>query len=274
MKKIIVATDYSAEAENAARYAASAASEHGYELILFNVSDISIHALNAGLSAGAIDEALEIFKKNIKDAAHDLSATYKVPVTPYLSTGNFYSELITCINKYAADGLVMGMAGKSIEQDMLGNTTTAAIHRLQIPIMAVPLAAKFGGIKKVLFACDLKRGVNDKVLKHIRSIAEDFGATVEVFYVENAIAALQEVSEPVDTHIGEALSGISYYYKNIQSNKIIRAIQDEMKATQPDLLIMAPYIYGFWDSVVHRSKTRMMAAGINIPLLSLPEIDG
>jgi hypothetical protein len=85
---------------------------------------------------------------------------------------------------------------------------------------------------------------------------------------------LQEVSEPVDTHIGEALSGISYYYKNIQSNKIIRAIQDEMKATQPDLLIMAPYTYGFWDSVVHRSKTRMMAAGINIPLLSLPEIDG
>jgi nucleotide-binding universal stress UspA family protein len=270
MKKIIVATDYSAEAENAARYAASAASEQGYELILFNVRDISIHALNAGLSAKAVDDALEIYHKNITDAAHELSTTYKVPVIPYLATGNFYDELITCINKYAADGLVMGMAGKSFEQDMLGNTTTSAIHRLQIPILAVPLAAKFRGIKKVLFACDLKRGVHDTVLENIRSVAEDFGAGVEVFYVDSTVAALQEVNEPATTNIGEALSGTSYYYKNIQSQKIVRAIQDEIEATQPDLLIMAPYKYGFWDSIVHRSKTRMMASRSNIPLLSLP----
>lgn len=270
MKKIIIATDYSAEAENAARYAASVASEHGHQLILFNVSDISIHALNGRASPSAIDELLEIYNKNLSAAAHDLSVKYKVTVTPYLATGNFYNELVNCINIHAADGLVMGMASKSIEQDMLGNTTTASIHRLQIPILAVPLAGKYQGLKKILFACDLERGVHDKVLENIHFIAEHFGATVEIFYVENTIAALQEAHEPVHTHVDEALIGISYYYKNIQSQKIIQAIQDEIKATQPDLLIMAPYKYGFWDSIVHRSKTRMMASGSNIPLLSLP----
>ena len=35
MKKIIVATDYSAEADNAAEFAAAVAAEQGHELTLF-----------------------------------------------------------------------------------------------------------------------------------------------------------------------------------------------------------------------------------------------
>ncbi len=44
-------TDFSQEAENAVHYAASMAKENQYNMILFNLQSISIHALNAQASA-------------------------------------------------------------------------------------------------------------------------------------------------------------------------------------------------------------------------------
>lgn len=270
MKKIIIATDYSAEAENAADYAGAVAAEQGHELILFNFSEISIHLLNARVSGNAIDEILELYQTNLNEAAGALSKKYNVKVTPHLATGNFYESLVACINQYQASAVVMGMANKSVEQDLLGNTTTSTIHKLQFPLLAIPITTKFHGFHKILFACDMEKGVEDKVLKNVYEIATAFGATVEVFYVKNKIEELQGAEDAEHVVIDKTFAGISYYYKNIESHKIIEAIQDEVKETKADLLIMMPYKYGFWDSMVHRSKTRMMASGNNVPLLSLP----
>jgi nucleotide-binding universal stress UspA family protein len=270
MKKILIATDYSAEAENAADYAAAVAAEQGHELILFNYSEISIHLLNARVSGADIDEMLELNRKNLDNAAQALSQKFKVKVTPYLATGNFYESLVACINELKPAAVVMGMANRSVEQDLLGNTTTATIHKLQFPILAIPVSSKYQRIRKILFACDMEKGVEDKVLEEVHEVAAAFGATVEVFYVNDKVEELQEAEAAEHASIDKNLAGINYYYKNVQSRKIINAIQDEIKETNADLLIMSPYKYGFWDSIVHRSKTRMMASGNNIPLLSLP----
>lgn len=270
MKKILIATDYSAEAENAAEYAAAVAAEQGHELILFNYSEISIHLLNARVSGNAIDEMLEIFQKNLEKTAQALNKKFNVKVTPHLASGNFYQSLVDCINQFEPVVVVMGMANRSVEQDLLGNTTTSTIHKLQFPLLAIPVSAKYQRIHKILFACDMEKGVEDKVLENVHEIAEAFGATVEVFYVTDKLEALQEADVAEHPAIDKSLAGIDYYYKNVQSLRIINAIQDEIKDMKADLLIMAPYKYGFWDSMVHRSKTRMMASGNNIPLLSLP----
>jgi nucleotide-binding universal stress UspA family protein len=269
MKKILIATDYSAEAENAAEYAAAVAAEQGHELILFNYSEISIHLLNARASSDDVDNMLELFRKNLDKAAESLSKKFNVNVKPYLASGNFYDSLVACINQYKPAVVVMGMANKSVEQDLLGNTTTSAIHKLEFPLLAIPVSAKYHPIRNILFACDLEKGVEDKVLQSVHEIGTAFGATVEVFYVKDTIEELQD-AEADHAVIDKNLAGINYYYKNVQSRQIINAIQDEIKETKADLLIMSPYKYGFWDSMVHRSKTRMMASGNNVPLLSLP----
>jgi Universal stress protein UspA and related nucleotide-binding proteins len=270
MKKIIVATDYSPEANNAAHYAAAIAAEQGHQLILFNVTSISIHALNARVSGDAIDQMLFIHRENLEKEAATLAATYKVKVVTHFATGYFYEELVRCIDQHQADVVVMGMASKTFEQDLLGNTTTAAIHKLQFPILAIPLQARYKGIKKVLFACDIEKGVQEQVLEKIRSLALAFGATIEIFHVETELEELAAESQAGNAALDQALAGVAYTYKNVQSPQIIKAIQKEIQAMQADLLIMVPYKYGFWSSIVHRSKTRMMASGNDIPLLSLP----
>lgn len=67
MKTIIICTDFSREAENATHYAASMAKENKYKVILFNLQSISIHALNAQVSADFFyEQTLKNQKKNLR----------------------------------------------------------------------------------------------------------------------------------------------------------------------------------------------------------------
>lgn len=272
MKKIVIATDFSAEAKNAMLYAATAAAEKGYEMVIFTLQNIPIHAQNARLSSDSINEFLHKKEKELNDVAATVSSGFGIAAVPYFATGEFYEEIARCIEMHHADLVVVGMAQKSFEQDLLGNTTTKAFSRLTIPVLAIPLSASYKGIKNILFACDMTRGVHKQVLDNVKSFSRDFGAKVEVFHVRHIVEELYKESLRNENlhQVQEELNGISYLYKNVQSDEIVEAIKKEIELIKADLLIMIPYRYGFWGSLVHRSKTRMMASGNSIPLLSIP----
>ena len=266
MKNIIVATDFSKESLNALNYIAMAIQNRPYEIVLFTLQNPSIHAINARVSADSIDSFLSRKQQRLEELARETASKYVVKISTHFASGEFYREIINCIKASDAHMLVMGMPNKSVEQDMMGNTTTAAISRLKIPILSIPEDATFEGIKHILFACDVVRGVQKTILERIKDFAADFGATVEVFNVRKKI---EEISETSTTSIDEGLQGITYYYRNVTSNQVINEIKDEIKNSNTDLLVMVPYKYGFWNALVHRSKTRVMASGNSIPLLAI-----
>ncbi len=271
MKKIIVATDFSAEAENALAYAIAVAVDHNFELILFNLHYTSVHALNSRILGTSLDKLFEKAKKGLLQKAVGIEAQYHVKVTAHLASGLFQEELIRCFEIYGADFVVMGMANQSVEQDLLGNTTTSAIHGLKFPVLAIPLSAKYAAIKNILFACDVKKDVHLDILNKIKMMAKDFGARLEIFHVNDKATTLEKNTAASNLQtIEKSLDGIAYQYKNIKSDELISAIEQELEAIQADLLIMIPYKYGFWNSLVHISKTNVMASGGKVPLLSIP----
>ena len=271
-KTIVVATDFSAEAENATKYAAGIAAEKGYKLVLFTLSKLSVHVLNSRASANAIDQILKAKNRRINEITQSLNETFKIEVSSYLAFGDFNEELEKCISLHAPWVLVMGMAEKSLEQELLGNTTTEVINTLKVPVIAVPLFASYSGFKKILFAADALKGIYNVVLQEIKNIALEFGTKVEVFHVRDWIEqkSANDISGENETLVRNSFAGIDYTYKDVDSEEIITAIKDELLYIEADLLIMVPNRYGFWDSLVHRSKTRLMASGLEVPMLSLP----
>lgn len=272
MITIIVATDFSDVAENAVAYAAAAAKHGQARLILFNSYALPHHASNTILPASSVQKLIDDNNNRLQERALEIAKTYGISVgfeTRFSFVGDELSDLI---KKYEADLLILGMGSKTLEQDLIGNTTTAAIKQLKFPVIAVPIGAKFEGLKRILFACDVLRGVPEKILKRIQELAISLNAEVEVFHVNSAIEELQSESKTLSEKdaIGNGLAGVSYYYKNVKSNAVIKEIEKEIKAFDADLLIMIPNKYGFWASLVHRSKTRVMASGLEIPLFSIP----
>lgn len=137
----------------------------------------------------------------------------------------------------------MGMAKRSFDQDMLGNTTTAAISRLKIPILSVPLGAQFTGLKHILFACDIVRGVQKEILEKVKDFATDFNAVLEVLNIRKTVEQLnEEKGSATREAINDVMGIVSYYYKNVTSNEVVKAIRDEVKESHTDLLVMINHI--------------------------------
>src|SRR5690554_3557824 len=192
MKTIIVATDFTPVAENAVEYAAAAARHIGANLVLFHLHTVSIHAVNARVSPGALQEMLDRNKERFEARGEVLRQEYGIEVVVDWYIGDFYESIRSSVARFNAGIVVMNMAAKSLEQDLLGNTTTAAIHKLRTPILAVPEGAKFKGVKQVLFACDMLQGAQRAVLSQIKQVASRFDANVAIFHVNRKISELKE----------------------------------------------------------------------------------
>jgi nucleotide-binding universal stress UspA family protein len=273
MKIILAATDYTPLAENAVHYAASIARQYGYKLILLNDFTISIHVTNSRLSAEGVEELIDENKVLLESKALLLANEYAIEVLPK-ATFSFIANAITeIVAEYQPEMIVMGMEEKSLEQELVGNTTTSIIKKLRTPVLAVPRSLQFTPPKKILFACDVLNGVSEQILAEVKNVALTTQAEIEVLLVNETVSELKEMgvdAAAAMNRIDDGLEGIDYYYKNIKSDSIIEGIANEIKNLNANLLIMVPQQHGFWSSMVHRSKTRIMASGLNIPLYSIP----
>ena len=272
MRTLIVATDFSAEAENAVEFACAAAQYIKSKVVLFNSFSIPLHASNARLPATVFEELLENNKLMLKKRSEELAKKYSIEIDYDSSFQDLTEELENLFVKHNAEMVVMGTVSYSVGQELFGNSTTAAIMKHKFPVLAIPMGVKFTPIKKIMYACDVLRGINVRILNTIKDFAKATGAEVEVFHVQNNLKKLEksvtELSKP--SQITEGLEEISHSYKSTQSELIIEEIKKEVKNSKADLLIMVPQRYGFWQSLVHRSKTRVMASQSEIPLLSIP----
>jgi len=264
MKTIIISSDFSEEAKNATVYAINTAKKINAKLVLFHLHILSIHAVQTRLPYKTILQSIEYTKIKIENRIKKLSEKHDIEITVDFAMGGYFKQLKRSIEEHDADLVVMGMHTKTIENDLLGSTTAEAINKIVTPILAVPLHAKFTSIDKILFACDLEKGLTENISKEIKKTTKKFKAELRVFHVNNKISQLEN-----NVEILKPLEEVSYFYKNVQSEAVIDEIKNEMLEYKPDVLIMVPYEYGFWSSLIHKSKTRIMSSGLDIPLLSI-----
>lgn len=269
---IIAATNFSAIANNAVTYAAGLAKATGAKLILFNSFSLSVHSANSHITADAMQKQIEKAISRLDVLGKQLADLFKIEVDSICTYSFLEDELPLIIERTKADVVVMGMAERTFEQELLGNSTTSAIKNLHIPVLAVPEKARFQNIKKVLYACDSLSFSTIKKFSWIKNTLGDLGAEIEFFSVEDKLEGLKEQQHKtlLNSTIEKEFEDVKYIYKTVRSNAVINEIKNEIKHYEADMLIMVPQKYGFWDSLVHKSKTRIMSAGLDIPLLSFP----
>ncbi|MDA6071020.1 universal stress protein [Flavobacterium sp. AC] len=269
---IIAATNFSAIANNAVNYAAGLAKSANAKLILFNSFSLSVHSANSQITAHGLQKQLDQATEKLNALGKDLSALFNIEVSCVCSYSFLEDELAVLIDTTKAELIVMGMAERSFEQELLGNSTTSVIKNLHTPVLAVPLNARFQNIKKILYACDTLSFSSIKRFSWLRDMVGNIGAEVEFFSVNEKIDDLKQEQERLllNSTLEEEFQEVKYLYKTVKSNSVINEIKKEINNYDADILVMVPQKYGFWDSLVHKSKTRIMAAGLSVPLLSFP----
>ncbi|WP_281234056.1 universal stress protein [Flavobacterium gelatinilyticum] len=269
---IIAATNFSPIANNAVTYAAGLAKATGAKLVLFNSFSLSVHSANSLITAETMQKQIEKATTRLSILGTEIADLFKIEVDSFCTYSFLEDELSSILSNTGADLVVMGMAERSFEQELLGNSTTSVIKNLNIPVLAVPQNARFTSVSKILYACDTLSLSFIKRFNWIKGVIGSLGAEIEFFSVDAKLDDLKEEQSKMllNSTIEKEFEAVKYLYKTVRSNAVINEIKKEIKNYEADILVMVPQKYGFWDSLVHKSKTRIMAAGLDIPLLSFP----
>lgn len=275
MKTIIVPTDFSDTAYNAARYAIGLAQQigvsriilyHAYELIV-PIPDMptAVPMVNMEDLRDASVEGLERMKSTLAGELPP-SVVISIRADNHLLAAN----IDQVCREEAADLVVMGITGGSqLEEILVGSNTVDVVKNSNYPVIVVPTEASFKPIKKIVFACDLR-----KVAKTTRK--EPLHQLLDVFTPELLVLNVQkEGKENLHPEENQELDNMLHNYHPqyhfIDHPNVVEGITQFADKEKADLLLIIPKKHGLFDSIFKRSHTSRIAFNTHVPLLSIHE---
>lgn len=271
MKTILVPTDFSQSADNAARYAVNLAREMKAKLLLFHVYDIPM--VVAGDLAAPLITPNELKKESanlLKKTAANLQKISPVEIKCKVTTGAAIDEILAEEKK--ASFIVMGMKGAGkLNELIIGSITTGVLKRTKKPLLIIPAKAKFKHPKKIVLATDYDPTTNAKSFNALKKIKKAFNSKVFVVNVRNTKEGIGKENAVAEMKTESALKDRHHYYFYSEKADLVDGIKDFVQTKKADMIAIIPHKYTFFNNLFHRSVSKRMAFHTKLPLLALPD---
>lgn len=273
MKTILVATDFSATANNALDYAVEIAKHTGAKLFLFhsyNIPVVTTEVPQANfISYNEIEKEnerqIEKIKAVVKTKAPEVNLESKVvPGFPV-------QEINDMAKEQKADLIVMGIKGMGkAEEFLIGSTSTGVAKGNKTPVLIIPDGAKFTTPKNIVLACDYKEDfTNENFIEKLKAFVKLFDSTLFVINVvkpneipdfKKAVTGLK-----LDTY----LQGIPHFQYYPEGEDVVATLNDFIARTNVDMVITLRHEHSLFDKIFHRSNSKKIAFHTHIPMLAL-----
>lgn len=279
MKKILVPTDFSANAEKALEFGIKIAKRGAAELVVMNscnmvdtlVREKTILEKKYNL---AQEEATELELAALKK---DIEINHSIKVSTVLYGGPVISSIMQAVEETHADMLIMGTLGNSgIKEKIVGSITSAVIGKIKIPLLAVPLMSEWTEPDKILMAInDFEQEID--AAKPVFDLAALFNCKVlaTVYASENVDVVKDYVENEwgLSDYTERLKSKYSYTIieaQEVYGRKFETAIESYIQENGIDMLAMFTHKRNFVEEIFRKSITKKMSYSINIPMLAIP----
>ncbi len=270
MKTIIIATDFSSSAMNAAKYGIKMAESVNGDVLLFNVFEVL-----ANYGEMVIDINVDNLKK---DAVNDMETFKsaliqdtgtKINITSDVRLGVFSDELNTVCETINPYSVIMGSQGKvATERVLFGNHAIYAMKHLAWPLITVPITATFCSIKKIGLAYDFEKELDSNFTEEIKLIAHDFDATIHVLNAEKK-DEFDADFVLLSGRLEKSLAPVTVKFHFITSNNVNEGVIDFAEKNSIDLLIVMPKYHSILEKLIHKSHLKQMVLHSHVPVLAL-----
>lgn len=269
MKTIILATDFSPAALNAANYAAELAKALDGDLLLMHVYYLfeGFSELPSMVTAGQLEEdAIDSMEK----LKADLNAKYSnLPVRTEVTRGIFLKELKQACEKVNAYCVVVGSQGASAsDYRFFGSQSVAAMKELDCPVIAVPANVKFTPLKNIGVACDLQNGVEHIPVGILKELIADFKASLHIINSSGSETQKTKIMEEASSLMVN-LAPVHHEFHFIQSGNEDDGIMEFAEKNNLDLLIVLPKKHSLFEKWLNKSHTRKLVLNMKVPVMSL-----
>jgi nucleotide-binding universal stress UspA family protein len=188
MKKILVPTDFSKEAENALKVAAQIARKHDSEIYLLHMLELPLQEVDALSSHSALPEAMFFMKLAHKKFENLIASDYLEGLTIHetVKPDSAFSGIIEKCHEHKVDLIVMGSHGASgLKEMFIGSNAEKVVRSSDIPVLVIKNEHKDFQVKDFVFASDFKKD-NKETYKQAITFANDFDAKIHLLMVNTA----------------------------------------------------------------------------------------
>ena len=276
MKTIIVPTDFSETAKNAAEYAFKIASTLHFEKIIFynayQVAPIITEATMPAMPAIDIEtlnkisnEGMKLFLKSIEHFNPG-----SIIIEEKTAFDNVSDGIKLLCDEGNGDLVIMGISASSkVEEVLIGSTATSAMKHLKKPLIIVPGGAKFTLLRNIMFACDYENVAETIPLEPIKEMVKDTSATLHVVNVykdEQNISADKIYQQEL---LAGLLNDLNPQFHYINNADFIDGINHFVNDHQVDMIITIPKKHGFFDGLFRERHTKQLAFHSHVPLFCI-----
>ncbi len=272
MKTIVVATDFSASALQAARFAGQIANDQKAGLLLINAWQTwPDRPAKAGAYLLSAEEAKKGSETSLHHLAHDLTKEFGT----YLSIrclsleGHARAVIREVINDEHADLLVMATVGTAPQSaQLMGSVATHMVAHTDVPLLLIPPGASYAGMKNIMLGIDLASPPDVATFNKAMTFAHAFGSTLNVLCVSDKPD--EPATHEQTTKLRDLLSQQPHTLTiEARQGALHQALIAFAHKTKSDLIVLLPQPHNWLVSLWKEGETQHVARLTDIPLLAL-----
>jgi len=184
MKRILVPTDFSIQAENALKVAVQIASKNNSEIYIIHSLEMPLHLSSSG-DSGGMPESLFFIKLAEKHFEELLEKPYleDLEIHEAIGHGEVYDDINEVSQNKEIDLVVMGSHGISGFKEMfIGSNTEKVVRTSKVPVLVIKNEHENFNITNFVFATDFSENSKDS-FKQAQKFTEDVNAQMNLLYV-------------------------------------------------------------------------------------------
>lgn len=272
--KLLLLTDFSPLSAVAIEYAIRLAAPLDAEFTLMHFvrlefmpkASLKLKGIEKSLLALAQEEGDEMVEELRKKIKGNYTLTFKA------AKAHTVADAVTReVERNPVNLVVMGARGAStFKKIRLGGTTVSVIDSCKAPVLAIPEFAQFNGLKKIVYATDLKN-VN-KELDIVTELASIFNSHVHMVRV---LPVLDKKADQEKENTEQLVAQHPYKkidFKIILDEDIPVAIDRYIQETKADLLTTFTHTLSLEEKLFAKSVTRKLAYQAKTPLLAVKRV--
>ncbi|MGS2740202.1 universal stress protein [Sinomicrobium sp. M5D2P17] len=270
MKKILIPTDFSANAHKAMEYAIYLFERETCTFYLLNAQETNIRSDNTERTAGSSVKVMEDLFKEVNIKNTNPEHFYEKEI--------IYDSLVNAIGKMVIskniDYVFMGTKGSTEAKEIfMGSNALKVIKNIDFcPIVAIPKAYDYDLPDDILFPTDFKNTYNEFGLKPLKEIARLWGAKIRILHIRKE-EQLDELQIKSSKKLGRLLKNLPHTWEETTKyNNISKVITKYSENNSIGMVAMINNKHSFLEKLFREPVIRNTVFKIKVPFLVMPDI--
>ncbi|MBC8757051.1 universal stress protein [Kordia sp. YSTF-M3] len=279
MRKILVPTDFSANAMNALKFALELFKYDRSEFFIMHTYQDEIYADNALLKRENVAKAAEVIGakaeqqlNEILEAVHEISPNPRHTYTIVSANNTLIDESDSIVDRENIDCIVMGTRGQTNDRKFtFGSNTLQVLKYVQSPVLAIPENYTYTPPRHILFPTNYMIPYKRRELKLVCEMASKYKATIDMLHVSKS-GKLSIRQEDNQQFLRDELCKNTLNFKTTNNTSISNAIYTYIKENAIDMLVMVNTRRSFLEDILLQSTIKKLSLYIDIPFLALQNV--